>query len=130
MKRLFLVFSVALLMLHLSCSKPEPGEVAARTAVLYYEHLLQGRYDDYIAGMYFKDSIPDGYRSQLVDNAKMFVAQQKKNRKGIVSAKTGQVVCDTARHTADVFLVLAYGDGTTELVLVPMMESNGVWLMR
>lgn len=114
----------------MSCSKPEPGEVAAQAAMLYYDHLLHGRYGEYVAGMYFSDSIPENYRSQLVDNAKMFVVQQKNKRKGIKDIQKGQVVCDTARHTANVFLVLTYGDGDSEQVLVPMIESGGVWYMR
>ena len=130
MKRFVLACCIVLPFLQMSCSKPEPGEVAAQAAMLYYDHLLQGRYGEYVAGMYFSDSIPENYRSQLVDNAKMFVVQQKNKRKGIKDIQKGQVVCDTARHTANVFLVLTYGDGDSEQVLVPMIESGGVWYMR
>ena len=130
MKRIVLVICAVVALLQMSCSKPEPSEVATQTAMLYYDHLLQGRYGDYVAGMYFEDSIPGSYRSQLEDNAKMFMAQQKISRKGITSIQPGHANCDTAHHKADVFLVLTYGDGNTEQVLVPMIEKNGVWYMR
>lgn len=123
----FLLFAFAMVM---SCSKPDEGEVAMQVAKTYYEHLYAGRYDDYLAGVYRPDSIPEGYRSQLIDNAKMFVAQQQKRRKGVKTVQTGRAVYNAAAHTADVFLILLYGDGTTEQVLVPMVEKDAVWYMR
>ena len=43
----------------------------------------------------------------------------------ILSAKA-----DTARHVADVFLQIAYGDSTKEQIIVPLVEVNGEWKMR
>ena len=37
---------------------------------------------------------------------------------------------DTARHVADVFLQVAYGDSTKEQIVVPMVEVKGEWKMR
>ena len=36
----------------------------------------------------------------------------------------------TVRRVANVFIVFAYGDSTTEEVLVPMVLHKGVWYMR
>ena len=38
---------------------------------------------------------------------------------------------DTARHVADVFMQVAYGDSTKEQIVVPMVEVKGEWeIMR
>ena len=114
----------------MACSKPEASEVAGQTAKLYYDYLLQGRYRDFVAGMNFPDSIPEQYRSQLVDNAKMYIAQQNKEHRGIQEIGVLKVSADTAQHTASVFLSFTYSDGNVEQVLVPMVERNGIWYMR
>ena len=112
------------------CSKPDPSEVVGQTAKLYYDYLREGRYSAFVDGMNFPDSIPEQYRSQLVDNAKMYMAQQKKEHKGIQEIGIQNATVDTAKHCANVFLSFSYYDGTTEQILVPMVEKNGVWYMR
>lgn len=114
------------------CSKSgiDEGEMAGSTAKLYYEYLLQGKFDAYVDGFYRTDSIPGGYRSQLMDNARMFMAQQQSEHKGIKSIDVSTVSVDTANHAANVFLVFGYGDGVSEQVVVPMIQYNGNWLMR
>ena len=42
-----------------------------------YDQLLAGKYEDFVAGTYMPYKIPDSYRKQLEDNARMFVAQQE-----------------------------------------------------
>lgn len=115
-----------------SCSggQRDESEVVGKTAKLYYEYLLQGKYEAYVDGFFRPDSIPGGYRSQLTDNARMFVGQQNTEHKGIKTVDVGSVSVDTARHAANVFLILGYGDGVSEQVVVPMIQDNGVWMMR
>jgi len=74
--------------------------------------------------------MPEGYRQQLITNAKMFVGQQKDAHKGIKSVELTDANADTTRHVANAFLTLTYGDGDKETVVVPMVESGGTWLMR
>ena len=115
-----------------SCSeqKPDQGEVAGRAAKLYYEYLLQGKYDAYVDGFYRPDSIPDSYRSQLVDNAKMFIALQKEEHGGIKSISVASAKADTTAKVANVFLSMTYGDRAKEQILVPMVSHDGQWMMR
>ena len=122
--------SILVVMALVDCSKPNPSEVVGQTAKLYYDYLLQGRYNAFVDCMNFADSIPEQYRSQLVDNAKMYMAQQKQEHKGIQEIGVLKASVDTTKHTANVFLSFSYHDGTTEQVLVPMVEKNGVWYMR
>lgn len=128
MKKLFYFF-VALLAVACS-SGPDPGEVAAQAAKEYYTQLLAGKYEHYVDGFYRPDSIPASYRRQLIDNAKMFVGQQKAERRGILDVRVVNAVADTVKRSANVFLIFAYGDSTNEEVVVPMVQHRGVWYMR
>lgn len=128
MKKLFYFF-VALLAVACS-SGPDPGEVAAQAAKEYYTQLLAGKYEHYVDGFYRPDSIPASYRRQLIENAKMFVGQQKDERRGILDVRVVNAVADTTKRSANVFLIFAYGDSTSEEVVVPMVQHRGVWYMR
>ena len=74
--------------------------------------------------------IPEGYRQQLVLNAKMFVEQQKDEHRGIKDFQVLDAKADTAHHVADVYLTVTYGDSTKEQIVVPMVEVENKWKMR
>ena len=114
-----------------SCKhEPAPGDVAAQTAKAYYDHLLQGRYADYVDGTYRRDSIPDSYRQQLIDNAKMFLWQMKKEHQGMKSVVVNHATYDEKTQTANAYLTVSFNNGDVEQVVVPMIYRNGLWLMR
>ena len=60
--------------------------------------------------------------TRMVPNSEAMLDMSKVD---ILSAKA-----DTARHVADVFLRIAYGDSTKEQIIVPMIEVKGEWKMR
>ncbi len=127
--RLIILSAMALVVV--SCGREaSTEEVVGATARLYYESLLEGRYDDYVAGLDGWKEMPPAYREQLRDNAKMFVHKQEKARGGIKSVEVSQSEVDTENHQAQVFLRFCYADSTAEQVVVPMVERDGVWLMR
>ena len=95
-----------------------------------YDLLISGRYEDYVAGIHQPDSIPDSYRSQLIDNAKLFMEQQRQEHQGLKEVSVVSAVVGDDGHVADVYLLFTFGDGNTEQVLVPMVERGGNWLMR
>lgn len=109
---------------------PHPEQVAAHAAKVYYDALLQGHYDQFVDGRYQPDSIPQGYRDQLITNAKMFVGQQQEEHRGITAVRITDAKADTVKHVADVYLMLVYGDSTKEQIVVPMVEEKGVWYLR
>lgn len=113
------------------CARPTPEEVAGAAAATYCSYLVRGDYESYVDGFsHPSPDIPDGYREQLIANVKMFAAQQRTERGGISEARLLRCTADTATHTADAYVLFCYGDSTTEEVLVPMVEHNGLWLMR
>ena len=63
-------------------------------------------------------------------NAQMYVEQQQEEHKGMAKVNVLNAKADTARHVADVFLQVAFGDSTKEQIVVPMVEVKGEWKMR
>lgn len=114
----------------LGCGGADPGEVAAHAAKQYYDYLLQEKYDAFVDGQYRPDAIPSSYREQLIANAKMFMNQQSQEHRGIKEVRIVNAQTDTAHHAANVFLLFAYGDSTSEEVNVPMVEHEGIWYLR
>ena len=123
---------IALLMAVAACTSKgvDQGEVAARAAKEYYGYLLQGNIASFVDGHYRPDSIPDTYREQLITNTKMYVNQQNEEHRGIKDIRIVDAKTDMQKHAANVFLVLSFGDSTSEEIVVPMVESGGVWYLR
>ena len=127
-----ILFSLFCVMSLFSCKEkaPDPGYYAGIAAKGYYDMLLEGRYDEFVEGQNMPHRIPEGYRQQLVLNAKMFVEQQQDEHKGMVKVNVLNAKADTAHHVADVFLQVVYGDSTKEQIVVPMVEVENKWKMR
>lgn len=127
-----ILFSLFCVMSLFSCKEkaPDPGYYAGIAAKGYYDMLLEGRYDEFVAGQNMPHRIPEGYRQQLVLNAKMFVEQQKDEHRGIKDFQVLDAKTDTAHHVADVYLTVTYGDSTKEQIVVPMVEVENKWKMR
>ena len=85
----------AILSLPMACKKaPTPAEIAAHAAKGYYDQLLKGDYKAFVDGTYHPERIPDSYREQLETAAKMYMAQQQDEHRGIKSVKVqGCVLC-------------------------------------
>ena len=134
MKRIVLPFLFASALLLAACgSKKEEvdqGELAAHAAKLYYEQLLEGKYEAFLEGENRPGKLPDGYRKQLLINLQQFMEQQKSQHKGIDSISLASSVFSEKDSTASVFLLFHYGDKTTEQVVVPMVKRKSVWMMR
>ncbi len=133
MKRVIFSFLFALPFLLMACSKKkevDQGELAGRTAKLYYEQLLKGQYDAFLGGENRSEKLPDSYRKQLLTNLRQFVEQQKTEHNGIDSVSFVSSVFSEKDSTASAFLLFHYGDKTMEQVVVPMLKKHGVWMMR
>lgn len=130
-RKLIFTLAAVVAVLFVACGpEPKSDDVVAQTAKVYYDHLLHGRYDHFVDGTYRPDSIPDSYREQLIANARMYVAQQQKERGGICDVAAVGALVDTARHQGNAFVMLTFADSTREEIVVPMVYHNGVWYMR
>lgn len=134
MKHRYCVCLIVLVaMLLIACggkSDDNPSEMVGRTAKLYYDNLLHGRYDVFVDGFYRPDSIPGSYRSQLIDNARMYVAQMNDDHHGLARVDLIRATADTARNEGRAFLLLCFADSTREEIVVPMVRVEKLWMMR
>ena len=129
MRRFLILFAVISLILT-SCSKKTPEDVAGKAAEEYYNYLIEGKYEEYVAVMDNTEGIPEGYRQQLITMVKQFVVQQKEERGGLKSVKKVNSVIDKSNTKADVFLEVYYGDNANEEVVMPMVLKDGKWKMK
>ena len=114
-----------------SCRNDKTVDFAAANAAKeYYDLLVQGQYDAFVDGMNIPERIPDSYRQQLVDNARMFVGDQQQEHLGLREVRVVNCINDTVDVAAHAFLMLCYGDSTIEEVVVPMVKRDGRWLMK
>ena len=126
----FLVLALAVGLAACKSNGPDAGQIAAAAAKGYYDLLLDGKYTEFAAGYNQPNRLPAGYADQLVLNTKMFVEQQRDEHQGMAKVNVLTAKADTARHIADVFLQVVYGDSTKEQIVVPMVEVQGKWKMR
>ena len=131
MRNLALLAGLAcLVLLGAACSSPSREELASLAAKGYYQHLIDGDYEHFVEGRVFADSLPDDYRSQLIDSYSQFLAQQQAARGGIKEVSIARAFTDSTQHYTSVLLTLSYADSTSEEVVVPMVEHNGRWMMK
>lgn len=115
-------------------------ERAMTTAQKYYEQLVAGDYEGFVEGtVNSQDSLPAGYKEQLVLNAKMYIERMQNEHKGIRSVKAMRAQVDTLKAhnsdeieavTARAFVSLGFADSTKEEILVPMVLKDDVWYLR
>ena len=113
-----------------SCSNPTKEELASLAAKGYYQHLVEGDFEHFLEGRVMADSLPDDYRSQLIDGYSQFLAQQVNARGGINEVRISRAYTDSTQQYTSVLLMLCYADSTTEEVVVPMVERDGRWMMK
>lgn len=106
---------------------PHPAAIAAQD---YYDKLKSGDYAGYVAGLAGADSIPEQYRKQLLVNAKQFLAQQKKEHKGVDVINIVSAQDDTLAHCTNVFLEVQFADSLREEIVVAMVKQGSKWLMK
>lgn len=115
----------------MSCGNPTAEEMASLAAKGYYQHLINGEYEQFLQG---KDGLDKGseeqYWSQLVDNCHQFIRQQEQAHRGIHELRVVNAKTDTLHKYTNVFMMLCFGDSTNEEIVVPMVERDGRWYMR
>ena len=114
----------------LGCSTVTQEERVALAARGYYQHLLQGQYEEFLQGRVGADSLPEDYREQLLTSYSQFMAQQRRDHQGVVDVRISSVRTDSLSGSVYVMLFLCYGDSIDEEIVVPMVEHDGIWKMK
>ena len=99
--------ALALSLLLGSCSdKPQEtvnqGELAARTAKIYYDSLAAGRFDSFYEGKLKADTVPETYRQQMKAILRQFADNEQKRHKGIDSVRISNYQYAEKTQTANV----------------------------
>lgn len=119
--------------LAVACSEALPPEQqAAEAALSYYNRLLEGYPDGFMAGRDGFDSLAPDYRQQLVNATEQYLADMKEQHGGVkgVSISNNVGRSDATLRVTYAFLLLSFCDSTQEEICVPMVERNGQWLMK
>ena len=124
-----IVFAAIMVM---ACSSQTPEQQAAVAALSYYNRLLEGYSDGFMAGKAGYDSLPSDYRHQLVKATEQYVADMAAQHGGLQSVSISGNVGrrDTTLQLTYAFLLLSFADSTQEEISVPMVERDGEWLMK
>ena len=117
----------------MGCSDEQSLEQqAAEAAQSYYQRLLDGYPDGFLAVKAAYDQMPVDYREQLVKANEQYVKDMQQKHDGLrsvaISPNVGRT--DTTLHVVYAFLLLSYGDATQEEVTVPMVQVDGEWKMK
>lgn len=131
-----IVYSCLLLVVFLmSCGgskdKATKSETTPQAAIVaYYNELIHGRYDRFVAGMQSCDGMPEDYREQMVTLMKQHYEEQREDNGGIKSVSVQNVVMGKTGKTARVFLNVVYNKAESEEIVTSMVLVNGQWRMQ
>ena len=112
---------------------PEGAAEAEAMAVAQacYDRLIEGDYDAFLAFRHDIDKIPADMRSQIADAMKMYIATEEKMHGGIKRVKATRAEMDSTLNVMKVYMMLSYGNGTQEEVVLPMVSTaDGQWRMK
>ena len=125
----FFIFHLIILC---ACSSTTPDEQAARAARDYFQCLVDDRPAEFLQGKADVDSLPAGYRAQLLMTINQYCADMLDKHNGLNEVQVSDNVArrDTSLNLTYAFLLLCYGDSTQEEIVVPMVERDGRWLMK
>jgi ssDNA-specific exonuclease RecJ len=124
-------FAFLFLLLFWQCGKQlSPEEAAMEAAQKCYQQLFAGDYDSFLAGRADADSLPAGYREQLLTCYKQFRTQQENAHGSMRSITANRAEADTLQKMIEVFLTLSFADSLKEEIVVPMISRDGEWKMK
>ena len=117
-----------LLLLFAACTKSLYMHEAAREAAEgYYSMLIKGDYKGFVNGYASSESLPEDFRSQLVDATAQFMA--KDDMRSLMEVKAiGDSLGEDS--TAYVMLQLHFSDSTLEQIELPLILQEDGWKMK
>ena len=118
-----------------SCSKHETPqktdeELAADAALKSYTALYGGQTKMFLDQRIHADSLSDEYRRQLLDCYRRHLSLVNSRHQGVSRVEVSRAEKAADLGIMQVFLVLSFGDGTCEEVVVPMVERGGQWMLK
>ena len=119
---------LVLALLCLGLSSCRHSQTAAEAAETCYALLIEGDAEGFVDHIASAPEMSPEYRSQMVDAVAQFLQQIQRQNGGIVAAQAVNVGEEDS--LTQVTLQLTFGDGTQEVVGLPMVRTTDTWLMR
>ena len=110
--------------------EPELSATPQEAIVAYYNDLIHGHYDRFVAGIQSCDGKTSDYREQMVTLMKQHYEEQREDNGGIKSVSVQNVVMGKDNKSARVFLNVVYNKAESEEIVVPMVLVNEQWRMQ
>ena len=131
MKHLLFI-AIAFVVLSACSGQANPEEEAAKAAQSYYALLADNQPAAFLDAKVGADSLPEIYRAQMQKVYEQFISEVNDKHGGIREVRISENVGrrDTTLGITYAFLILSFNDSIQEEVTVPMVEQNGVWLMK
>lgn len=105
---------------------PEFKEVEAM-----YEPYLSGDIETFVGSIHSAADKSDAYRHQVVNMMKQHTVRATDEHSGLKSISVIKVEQSQLNaFYADAYLLISYGDGTSEQVLQPLVYVDGKWWLR
>ena len=102
-------------------------EAAREAAEEYYSMLIKGDYKGFVRGYAGSESLPEDFRSQLLDAMAQFMARNDMRSLMDVKAISDSLGEDS---TAYVMLQLHFSDSTLEQIELPLILQEDGWKMK
>lgn len=114
-----------------ACSQETPEERAAKAAQEYFT-MLKDNPEAFLDAKVGADSLPAVYRAQMKKVYEQFVSEINEKHGGIREVRISDNVArqDTVQGFTYAFLILCFNDSIQEEIAVPMVEQNGLWLLK
>ena len=96
----------------------------------YYLMGVDGRYAQCVASMHSCDGTTQAYKDQVTLALKQRNASVGKQKRGVKHVGVERVTFHADHTMANVFLNVAYNDGSQEEVLFPLVLDKGIWRMQ
>jgi hypothetical protein len=129
-----LMASAACTLLLAACGSDKGPMTDEQRASAVAKSCYEALYDDvarlFLDGRIHAAEMPQSYREQLLEAYHQHVKQVNSEHQGVEKVEVSKAERDTTLQLIQVFLVLSYGDGTREEIVVPMVEHKGRWLMK
>lgn len=128
-----LAASLALCVAAWACSRdkgPTPEEEAALAAKDYYDALVYGQPEKWVMGHAGAAQMSDTYRQLLLENARMYLEQQRQAHGGMadIAVAPQRSLHDSCSTIA--ILNVRFADGALEAIAVPMTLEGDKWKMK
>ena len=127
-----LYIAIVFVVLSACSEQATPEEEAAKAAQSYYALLADNQPAAFLDAKVGADSLPEIYRAQMRKVYEQYISEVNDNHGGIrevgISENVGR--CDSTLGITYAFLILSFNDSIQEEITVPMVQQNGVWLMK